>query len=124
MDQYVHRNILENVMEPYVAGFLLVTWNLMHDNNPKKTARTVKQWLEEKQIRMLEWPVQSSDLNSTENLWGDVEVVIQSKSPATLDELWNTIEEAWHNIPVERCQELVKSAPKRSAACKGFPTKC
>ncbi|GJQ78551.1 putative phosphatidylinositol-3,4-bisphosphate 4-phosphatase [Trypoxylus dichotomus] len=76
-----------NVMEPYADEFLPVTWSLLHDNDPKHAARTVKQWLDETQIRVLEWPIQNLDLNLIENLWGDVEVVIKSKSPAILDEL-------------------------------------
>lgn len=87
MDQYVYWNILENVMEPYANKSLPLTWTLMHANDPKHTAKTVKQWLEEKQIRALEWSPQSPDLNPKGNLWENVEAIIKSNFSVILDGL-------------------------------------
>lgn len=51
MDQYMYRQILE-VMEPYADESLPLTWTLMHNNDRKHTKKAVKQWREEKQIRV------------------------------------------------------------------------
>ncbi|GJQ73601.1 hypothetical protein Trydic_g13945 [Trypoxylus dichotomus] len=61
---------------PSIRDSTLVTWSLKHNTDPKHTARTVKQWLEEKQIRVLEWSAQSPDLNLMENLRRDGDAVI------------------------------------------------
>ena len=40
------------------------------DNVSVHSSATTKQWLEEKDIDVLPWPVLRSDLNPMENLWG------------------------------------------------------
>ncbi|GJQ72324.1 hypothetical protein Trydic_g3412 [Trypoxylus dichotomus] len=88
---------------------LIIIWSLMHDKDPKYIARTVKRQLEEKQIQVLEWPAQRPDLHPIQNLWGDFEVVIKTKSPVTLYRLWNTIKKAWHNIAVINSLKILAS---------------
>ena len=44
-------------------------WVFQHDNDPKHTARATKEWLRKKHFKVLEWTIQSPDLNPTENLW-------------------------------------------------------
>ncbi|GJQ67453.1 hypothetical protein Trydic_g8300 [Trypoxylus dichotomus] len=43
------------------------------------------------------------------------ETGIKSNSPTSLDDLWTIVEEAWHSVPVERCQTLVESIARRCA---------
>ena len=48
--------------EPYV---------LQQDNAPQHTARLTKAWLAEhrEQIKIVDWPARSFDLNTIENVW-------------------------------------------------------
>ena len=49
----------------------------MHDNDPKHTARLTCDYLAEKQIKVLEWPASSPDINPIENLWGSMKHYIR-----------------------------------------------
>ena len=40
----------------------------MQDNDPKHTSKIVKKWLQEQDFKVMEWPVQSPDLNPIENM--------------------------------------------------------
>ncbi|GJQ75746.1 putative translation initiation factor IF-2, N-terminal region [Trypoxylus dichotomus] len=88
-------------MEPYVIESLPIACKLKHDNDPRRPVRTVKQWLEEKHITVLDCPVPSSDLNPIENVWENAETVAKSNSPTCLDDLWSITEEAWHSVQAE-----------------------
>lgn len=126
MDQYVYKNILENHMEPFVEENMPLNWTFMHDNDPKHSARSVKAWLNDQKIKTLPWPAQSPDLNPIENLWNDVETQIKLVKPKNLNELWETIRDAWSSISPDRCKRLVESLPRRLNEVirqKGFPTK-
>ncbi len=38
-------------------------WVFQHDKDPKHTAKATKEWLKKKHIKVLEWPIQSPELN-------------------------------------------------------------
>ncbi len=58
-----------------------------HDIEPKHMAKATKEWLKKKQIKVLEWPGQFSDLNPIENLWRELKVHVAKRQSWNLNDL-------------------------------------
>ncbi len=102
------------------------SWIVQHDNDPKHMAKATKEWLKKKQIKVLEWPSQSPDLNPIENLWRELKVRVAKRQPRNLNDLERICKEEWDKIPTEMCANLVANYKKRLTsviANKGFATK-
>lgn len=126
MTQYIYLDIMKNVMFPYSEENMPLHYVFMQDNDPKHTAKHVKEWFLQNKVHLLPWPAQSPDLNPIENLWSDLKKAVGGSSPKNANELWELVEAAWMNIPVKRCQQLVDSMPKRCQAVlqnRGYTTK-
>lgn len=116
MDAKVYTNIMQTVMLPYAQEEMPLKWIMMQDNDPKHTSKLAKNWFSSNRVKLLEWPAQSPDLNPIENLWGDVKEAVFNAKPRNVEELWRVVQSAWSAIPLERCQRLVDSMPRRCAA--------
>ena len=57
-------------------------WAFQQDNAPCHKAKTLTAWFEENNIRVLQWPARSPDLNPIENLWSVLDRKL-TKAPAT-----------------------------------------
>ncbi|KAI3357464.1 hypothetical protein L3Q82_015503 [Scortum barcoo] len=88
-------------------------WTLQHDNDPKHTSKSTKDWLKTKKWRVLEWPSQSPDLNPIEMLWGDLKRAVHARNPSNISQLKEFCIEEWSKLSSDRCQRLVDGYKKR-----------
>ena len=113
-----YRDILPKHFLPFVLNrprHRLAT--ILHDDDaPIHRANVVKVWKERNELKCLEWPAQSLDLNPIENLWVILKRRISARDPPakTVKELKAVVQEEWKKIPVEDVKNLVKSVPKRA----------
>ncbi len=76
-------------------------WVFQHDNGPKHTAKSTKEWLKKKHTKVLKWPSQSPDFNPIENLWRKLKVRVTKRHPRNLTDLERICKEEWDKIPPE-----------------------
>ena len=57
------------------------------DSAPCHRAKSVTNWFQTKNVRMLKWPENSPDLNPIENLWTLIKKKVFTSNPTTLDKL-------------------------------------
>lgn len=96
------------------------------DNDPKHTARIVKEWLLYNVQKTLPHPPQSPDLNPIENLWHILDLKIRKYHISNKEELKSRLREEWAKISFEITSKLVTSMPERLQAvldAKGMHTK-
>ena len=91
------------------------------------TAKACQAWFRDNNVRLLEWPGNSPDLNPIENLWARLKKLVSQRHPSNKTELIEAIIESWHHvITAQELETLVNSMPDRYRAviaAKGYATK-
>ncbi|KAL1924335.1 uncharacterized protein VTP21DRAFT_7370 [Calcarisporiella thermophila] len=89
-----------------------------HDNDPKHKAKLIDQWFENNQVQFLDWPSQSPDLNTIENLWAELKGRLRSRLPkiTSQDDLWEKVNIIWESFTQEDCMKLIRTMPERIQA--------
>ena len=83
---------------------------LQQDSAPRHKAKSVTNWFQIKNVRMLIWRENSPDLDPIENLWTLIKKKVSTLNPTTLDELKQTIKEIWFkDIDQNVCKTLTDS---------------
>lgn len=109
-----YKDILENVMLPSVTS-LYDQFTFQHDNSPIHTANVVQQWITDNNLRLLNWPARSPDLNPIENLWGYIKNRMRENARERRDRnlLWQRIVQEWEEVSDDYCHKLTESMPSR-----------
>lgn len=117
MTAQVYCNILrDNLKQSAETMGLGRIFKFQQDNDPKHTARITKQYFEDNEVDLLEWPSMSPDLNPIEHLWDELDRRIPVSIRRNRNLFKNKILETWSIIPVETLQNLVESMPRRLKA--------
>ena len=89
----------------------------MQDGAPCHRSKVAKNFLDSNNINLLEWPGNSPDLNSIENLWTKMKNKVLEKQPLSGAELVKAMKEVWvKEISKKYCQSLIESMPRRIKA--------
>ncbi len=123
----IYQDILEHFMLPS-AGQLYgdADFIFQQDFAPAHTAKGTKSWFNDHGVTVLNWPVNSPDLNPIDNLWGIVKRKMRDTRPNNADDQKVAIKATWASIPPEQCHRLIDSMPRWIDAeiqAKGGPTK-
>lgn len=101
-------------------------WMFMQDNAPPHRARTTLAYLQAHNVKLLDWPGNSPDLNPIEHVWAYVEGQLPPTLPKNAEEYLDRVRTVWESIPVERIRELISSMPRRLERvikARGGPTR-
>ena len=82
-DSTKYQEILQaNVQRSFHTLMLMSGWVFHQDNDPKHTSKSTMKYLQERLMKVLEWPPQSSDFNIIENLWRDLKHAVHARRPS------------------------------------------
>ena len=91
-------------------------WWLLHDNDPgRHQSHVLRNFMHTNYIRPLDFPPYSPDLNPIENLWAEMDKLMDSTQAETKKELESLINTTLTAIPRNFFRKLALSMPKRIA---------
>lgn len=105
------RGLLSTALEQF--GPKPGSWTLQEDNDPKHTSTLAKEWRVKHNVRRMEWPSMSPDLNPIENVWSVLKVKVAKRHPKTLFGLRAVVQEEWRSMSTEFAERLSDSMEDR-----------
>ena len=102
----------EDILLPHVIPFLQThpDMTLQHENAISHTARSVRDFLQDRNVSVLPWPVKSPDLNPIEHVWDLMDRRVRSRAIPlrNVQELAGALVEEWGNISQYKQSNLVQ----------------
>jgi transposase len=111
---------IDQVLRPHVVPHFARHQNksFQQDNACAHTARATRDFLQQNNVNVMNWPALSPDLNSIEHLWDEIQRRLNEEqpSPTTAAELSVAFQRVWALIPMTFINRLVNSMHRRCAA--------
>lgn len=108
--------VQQNVYESKARLGLPADWLFMQDNDPKHTAGLADAWFEANEIKRLNWPANSPDLNPIEHLWEHLKRKFSGTARRTKPAVFAEVKKVWDEISPQVVANLVASMPDRLKA--------
>uniref|UniRef100_A0AAZ3PRG3 Tc1-like transposase DDE domain-containing protein n=1 Tax=Oncorhynchus tshawytscha TaxID=74940 RepID=A0AAZ3PRG3_ONCTS len=110
----------EDDILPHAVPFLKAhpQMTLQHDNATRHTARSVRDFLQDRNVSVLPWPAKSPDLNPIEHVWDPLDRRVRARAipPRNVWELAGALVKEWGNISQQEWAILVQSMRRRCTA--------
>ena len=118
MNLHRYIQILRNQMLPWTIGVFGRNFVYIQDNALPHTARDSSAFLDQQDVKLMDWPDWSLDMNPIEHVWDQMSVWIRDMDdpPSTVAELNNAVHQAWAAVRPGRVRTLVESMPRRVRA--------
>ncbi|CAK9814356.1 Transposable element Tc1 transposase [Anthophora quadrimaculata] len=109
-------NILRENAIPSGHRVIGNNFTFMHDNDPKHTSAICRNYLlqlqENSQVKIMESPPQSPDLNPIEKLWDQIDRQVRKRCPKSEKHLWEILESEWNLTDTEIMKKLIARMPR------------
>ena len=105
----------EDILLPHVVPFLHPDMTLQHDNATSHTARSVRDFLQDRNGSVLPWPAKNPDLIPIAHVWDLLDRRVRARAipPRNVWELAGALVEEWGNISQQELAHLVQSMRRR-----------
>jgi transposase len=115
MNSIAYQEMLESHLLPFINELNDENISFQQDNAPIHVSGSTKEWFDNQNIDLLDWPAISPDLNPIENIWGLITRVVykDGQQYRNKDDLTNAIVRAWDGLPLDTLQNLIKSMETR-----------
>ena len=113
INQITYRDTSDNALLP--SGKLMYSPEpaliFQQDWASAHTAKSIKEWFNEKGITTIPWPSRSSDLNPIKNIWSWIDSNMVKSHISLPEQLKEELQKISLKIPLELCQSLIESVP-------------
>ena len=92
-------------------------WMFQQDNAPCHKAKSITEWFEQNNIKILQRPARSPDLNPIEDIWTVLDRKLTKEAVTSAEDLREILKELFNGLTVSNRSKLFDSIRRRCTLC-------